>query len=70
MNTMNSGHPEISIARRLAELERQPGVTLWRPGESASGRWEASGDGWHVEADNPSVLCDDANAKLKPQAKG
>lgn len=39
---------EHEMARRLVRAESRPRVMVWRPCESASGRWEAAGDGWEI----------------------
>jgi hypothetical protein len=39
---------EHEIARRLVQIESRYGVMVWNPQVSASGDWEAAGDGWQI----------------------
>jgi hypothetical protein len=56
---MNSGHPEVSMAVRLTVFESaHPDVMIWSPRTSASGKWEAMGDGWSLKDSSPSRLLD------------
>jgi hypothetical protein len=60
---------EHEIARRLAELERNPDVMIWTPRNSPSGHWEAMVGDESFDADAPSTLCDRADAALKALRK-
>ena len=60
MSGSRTPHPEHDVARRIADLERraQPDVMVWKPATSASGMWEAAGDGWEIIEASPSVFAD------------
>jgi hypothetical protein len=60
VNDCGLPHPEIDIARRISLLEsRAPAdVMVWKPTTSATGKWEATGEGWEIIEDNPSVFAD------------
>jgi D-hexose-6-phosphate mutarotase len=60
-------HPEHDIARRITDLERraQPDVMVWKPGTSATGKWEAMGDGWEIVEADPSAFADKLAARLE-----
>jgi GntR family transcriptional regulator len=55
-----------AIARRIALLESRvfPDVMIWGPDTSASGKWEALGDGWSIEERNALVFCRRLEARL------
>lgn len=59
-------HPEHDIARRIAELGRRApaDVMVWTPLTSASGKWEAAGDGWEIAEADPSRFHDRLKEKL------
>jgi hypothetical protein len=59
-------HPEHDVARRITDLERrgQPDVMVWKPGASASGMWEAAGDGWEIIEESPSAFADKLAERL------
>jgi hypothetical protein len=63
---MSMPRPEADIARRITELEHRapPDVMVWKPTTSASGEWEAMGDGWTIVEANPAVFADKLAAKL------
>jgi len=58
--------PEHDIARRITELERRApaDVMVWGPSTSASGKWEAVGDGWEIIEESPSVFHDRLRDRL------
>lgn len=66
MNEYATPHPEAWIAKRIRELEclAPPDVMVWRPASSASGNWEAMGDGWTIVEESPSAFCDALEARL------
>jgi hypothetical protein len=66
VNEIGVPRPEHDIARRITELERrgQPDVMVWKPATSASGMWEAAGDGWEIAEESPSVFADLLAARL------
>jgi hypothetical protein len=59
-------HPENQIAVRVADLERRgwPDIMVWNPLRSASGKWEACGEGWDIVEDDPGTFCARLEAKL------
>lgn len=61
-----SPHPEAWIARRIRELEclAPADVMVWKPTNSASGNWEAMGDGWTIVEESPSVFADELARRL------
>jgi hypothetical protein len=65
-------HPERDIAARITRLEaRAPAdVMVWKPTTSASGNWEAMGDGWEIEEESPSVFADKLAARLAERKPG
>ena len=61
------------LAARIAELERRafPDYMVWKPRESISGKWEASGpDGAFITEDDPAVFADKLEARLADPADG
>jgi len=59
-------HPEHEIARRITALECQapPDVMVWKPTTSASGEWEAMGDGWAIIEADPVKFADELARRL------
>jgi hypothetical protein len=43
----------------------QPDVMVWKPGTSATGKWEAMGDGWEIVEADPSAFADKLAARLE-----
>jgi len=66
VNDLGMPHPEHDIARRITSLERRApaDVMIWRPTTSASGKWEAMGDGWTIIEESPSVFHDKLSERL------
>jgi hypothetical protein len=40
-------------------------VMVWKPGTSATGKWEAMGDGWEIVEADPSAFADKLAARLE-----
>ena len=59
-------NPEDQMVKRLARLEAAcpADVMVWNPLHSATGKWEAAGDGWTIIEDSPSVFCDKLEKRL------
>jgi hypothetical protein len=59
--------PEHDVARRITDLERRApaDVMVWKPTNSASGMWEAMGDGWEIVEADPSAFADKLAARLE-----
>lgn len=68
---MNSGHPTNSMAARLTTFQSaHPDVMIWNPTTSASGKWEAMGDGWTLDDTNPGRLLDRVAKLLEDTGAG
>jgi hypothetical protein len=57
---------EKDVTRRITRLEaRFPAdVMIWTPTVSASGNFEAMGDGWTIEEESPARFCELLEARL------
>lgn len=65
-------HPEHDVAARITRLEaRAPAdVMVWKPTNSATGYWEAMGDGWEIIEESPSVFADKLAERLAGRPGG
>lgn len=63
---MSVPRPEHEIARQITRLEAKcpPDVMVWNPLNSASGKWEAQGQGWEIIEQSPLRFRDLLEARL------